>query len=196
MGATPTGAATTALGEMVMGLEERLKGMILRGRVGAARTPDNNLVQLDVEVLPGDAPTVERVAEYGFASAPHAGAEAVVVAVQGKAEDLIIIAVDDRRFRVRLKAGEVALYDDLGQVVHLTREGIVIKAPSIELGEGASQGVAREGDTVTLNTELVLWLNAVAAALPTPPPTTIGGPGGPSPTGTVTSSSATVKAVG
>ena len=180
-----------------MGLEERLKGMVMRGRVVAARSPENNLGQIEVEVLPGDVPTVERIAEYGFASAPHAGAEAVTVAVQGKAEDLLVIAVDDRRFRVRLKAGEVAIFDDLGQVVHLTREGIVVEAPSIALGEGASAGVARQGDTVTLDSALVNWLNAVAAAAyaPASAPSLIGGPGGPSPTGTISSASATVKAV-
>lgn len=70
---------------------------------------------------------VERFQEYGFTSNPHPGAEAVVVSVGGNQDHGIVIAVDDRRFRLTgLAEGEVALYDDLGQKVHLTRGGIVV----------------------------------------------------------------------
>ncbi len=67
---------------------------------------------------------------YGFTSVAHDGAEAVQVAVGGVRAHGLVIAIDDRRYRLTgLAEGEVALYDDLGQVVHLTRNGIVIAAP-------------------------------------------------------------------
>ena len=72
----------------------------------------------------------ERVQDYGFASHPHAGAEAVAVFGSGHRNHPLVIAVADRRYRLQaLAAGEVALHDDLGQVVHLTRDGIEISSP-------------------------------------------------------------------
>lgn len=72
----------------------------------------------------------ERVQDYGFASHPHAGAEAVAVFGSGHRNHPLIIAVADRRYRLKaLAAGEVAIHDDLGQVVHLTRDGIEISSP-------------------------------------------------------------------
>lgn len=70
---------------------------------------------------------VERFQNYGLTSHPHPGADAVAVALGGSRDHLVAIAVDDRRYRIKgLAAGEVALYDDLGHVVRLTRAGIVI----------------------------------------------------------------------
>lgn len=70
---------------------------------------------------------VERFQDYGFTSIPHPGAEGVAIALGGSRDHLVAIAIDDRRYRLRaLAAGEVALYDDLGHQVHLTRDGIVI----------------------------------------------------------------------
>ena len=73
---------------------------------------------------------VERFMEYGFTSHPHPGAEAVLAAVAGDRAHGLIVAVEDRRYRLAgLAGGEVALHDDLGQRIHLTRSGIVIDTP-------------------------------------------------------------------
>jgi phage gp45-like len=41
----------------------------------------------------------------------------------------IVLVVGDRRYRLKnLQDGEVAIYDDLGQKVHLTRDGIRVDA--------------------------------------------------------------------
>ncbi|MGA0569653.1 phage baseplate assembly protein V [Variovorax sp. VNK109] len=70
---------------------------------------------------------VERFQNYGLTSVPLPGAEAVAVAVGGSTDHYLVIAVDDRNYRLQgLEGGEVALYDDLGHKVHLTRNGIVI----------------------------------------------------------------------
>jgi phage baseplate assembly protein V len=91
--------------------------------------PGVQLVQvklLDGEVRGG----VERVQQYGFTSVPLAGAEGVFLSLGADRDHGVIIAVDERRYRLKaLKGGEVAIYDDLGQKVHLTREGIVIQTP-------------------------------------------------------------------
>lgn len=70
---------------------------------------------------------VERIQEYGYTSVPHDGAEAVIACVGGNRDHGLIIAVDDRRYRLTgLDKGEVAIYDDQGQKVHLTRSGIIV----------------------------------------------------------------------
>ncbi len=75
---------------------------------------------------------IEHFQEYGFVSRakpPDAtkGPEGIALRVGGDGAHTVLICVGDRRFRLRnLVDGEVALYDDQGQKVHLTRSGIVI----------------------------------------------------------------------
>lgn len=78
---------------------------------------------------------VERFQNYGVTSHPHPGAEGVAVSLGGSRDHLVAIVVDDRRYRLKgLAAGEVALYDDLGQVVHLKRDRILLKsATTVEI---------------------------------------------------------------
>ncbi len=101
---------------------------------------------------------VERFQNYGLTSRPRDGAEAIVLCIGGLRSHAVAIVVDDRRYRLQnLAEGEVALYDDLGQVVHLTRDGIrlssplkvTIDAPEIMLGAEGGQPVARVGDPVS-----------------------------------------------
>ncbi len=73
---------------------------------------------------------IEVMGHYGLTSVPFPGAEAAYVSVGGVRAHGLVIAVDDRRYRLTgLAAGEVALYDDQGQVVHLTRTGILVQTP-------------------------------------------------------------------
>lgn len=69
----------------------------------------------------------EHFQSYGFTSVAHPGAEGIALALGGSTAHTVVINVDDRRYRLKgLAAGDVALYDDLGHKVHLTRSGIVI----------------------------------------------------------------------
>lgn len=93
---------------------------------------------------------VEYVQPYGFTSVPKApgatGAPEAVIVFLGDRSKGIVIAVDDRRYRlVGLQAGEVALYDDQGSRVHFRRAdpaavpprpaSVVVVAPLVELGD-------------------------------------------------------------
>jgi phage baseplate assembly protein V len=72
---------------------------------------------------------VERFQEYGFTSVPEAGAEAVFVSVGGNRAHGIVVATEDRRYRIKdLDPGDVCLYtregervflDDSADLVHL-----------------------------------------------------------------------------
>jgi phage gp45-like len=89
--------------------------------------------QMQIEILKGELrDNVERMQNYGFTSVPQSGADAAVVFLGGNRSQGIIIAVDDRRYRLAgLEAGEVAVYDDLGNKIELKRDRIKITAETL-----------------------------------------------------------------
>lgn len=69
---------------------------------------------------------VERFQNYGFTAKPHAGAEGVVVFIGGNRDHGLCIAVDDRRYRVAgMEDGEVCIYTDEGDRIHLKRNNVI-----------------------------------------------------------------------
>ena len=73
----------------------------------------------------------EHFQNYGFTSVPFAGAEGLMLSVNGQRAHGVVINADDRRYRLKnLKSGEVAVYDDLGNVIKLGRNAISINAVS------------------------------------------------------------------
>jgi phage gp45-like len=142
----------------------RLKNMITVGRIRRATAGAGVRGGVVVEGLSG-TDEVQVVQTYGFQSRPADGAEAVIVQVGSNADQALAIAVDDRRYRVALAGGEVAIYDDLGSRVTLKRGGVIeVEATTVKLGAGASAGVARVGDTVALGADLATWILAVTTA--------------------------------
>ncbi len=105
----------------------RVRGMISRAVTGKANDA-TTMQSLQLELFSGQvADDVEHFQPYGLSSVPHAGAEGIALAIGGSTGHTVVINVDDRRYRITgLQDGEVALYDDLGHKVHLTRDGIVI----------------------------------------------------------------------
>ncbi len=89
----------------------------------------------------------ERFQEYGFTSVPLAGCEAVMVAVGGARNHAVVIACDDRRHRLKgLGDGDVAIYDDKGQKVHLSRGGVAISTPlNLTISAGGDIDVTAAG---------------------------------------------------
>lgn len=74
---------------------------------------------LDGEMVDG----AERAQQYGMTSHPQPGAEVFVAFVGGDRGHAVILACDDRRFRVQsLKPGEVCIYTDEGDTITLKRE--------------------------------------------------------------------------
>jgi phage baseplate assembly protein V len=89
------------------------------------RIDDTTRLQLaQLELFQGELrDDIERFQEYGFTSVPLAGAEGVAVFVGGNRDHGLIIAVDDRRYRLKsLAPGEVAIYTDEGDSIHLKRD--------------------------------------------------------------------------
>jgi len=117
-------------GKMLAPLSRRLR--LMTSRAVLSLISDATGMQIvQVKLLDGEVRDgIERVQNYGFTSVPHPGAEAIYLSLGGDRDHGIVITADDRRYRINgLRGGEAAIYDDLGQKVHLTRDGIVIYTP-------------------------------------------------------------------
>lgn len=116
-------------------IRKRIMLMIGRAVVQVVRD-DTKLQELQLTALAGEVlGRSERFQQYGFTSVPQPGAEAIILFVGGIRSHGLVIAVDDRRYRLKaLQGGEVALYDDLGKQVVLRRDGTLeLIAPTIKL---------------------------------------------------------------
>ncbi|MAZ33376.1 MAG: baseplate assembly protein [Thalassospira sp.] len=104
----------------------RIRLLISRGVIKLIND-SAKMQEVQIALLGGEPAWMERFQNYGFTAHPHPGAEAIVGAVSGSRGHLVALAIDDRRHRLKgLRSGEVAMNDDLGQKVWLTREGIVV----------------------------------------------------------------------
>lgn len=103
------------------------------------------LQRVQVELLSDEVADLQRLQDYGFTSHPLTGAGAIAAAVGGRSNGYVVLRVDDHRYRIPLQSGEVAMYDDQGQVIKLGRNGIVITAPN---GVTVMGGVTVTGDLV------------------------------------------------
>jgi phage baseplate assembly protein V len=112
--------------------------------------PSGGVQRLQGEVLAGEIlDGIERLTDYGFFSRPRADAEGVLIAVAGSRGHAVVLALGDRRVTIDLAEGEVALADDLGQSVHLTRDGLRLVSPLAVEIEAATIGLSAE-EEITL----------------------------------------------
>ncbi len=116
--------------------------------------------QVQVELLKGELRDgLEHMQNYGFTSHPKGG-DCAVAFNGGNREQGIVLVIDDRRYRIPLLAGEVAIYDDLGNKIELLREMVKVTAvqhvevvaPTIKLiGEVEIIGNVTTTGTITNN---------------------------------------------
>lgn len=136
----------TAVSRAFADLRRRLNFIVQRGVV-------TKVVELDgiqrVELDFGDGRKVlgHRLQEYGFTSYPKTGAQAVVLNVGGMAGNPLCIVAEDGRFRILVEEGEVAMYNDDGTFVKITKDGKVrINSDLIVGGKITAEDV--EADTI------------------------------------------------
>lgn len=114
-------------GNRILGpIRRRLAHLVARAVVtlvnDAAKMQTLQLGLLADEALDG----AEHWQPYGFTYKPHAGAEALVLAVGGHRAHSVVIACADRRYRLTaLEDGEVALYTDEGDKIHFKRGKVI-----------------------------------------------------------------------
>ena len=126
---------------------------MLISRAVVQRVDDSGgLQRLQIGIYADETRTdVERLQSYGFTARPLDGAEAVVARLGGRSDQAVVIAVDDRRYRVRgLEAGEVAIYSDEGDQIVLRR------GRSIEVASGGSVTVSAPEVAVVASTRVTI----------------------------------------
>lgn len=108
-------------------MNNSLQNMVARAVITALDTA-KKCQAVGLKLIAGDPKEgVEHLEPYGFTSAAQNGAEAVVLFPGGDRSHGMAVIVADRRYRLKgLARGEVAIYDDQGQSVILTRAGIVV----------------------------------------------------------------------
>lgn len=115
-------------------LARRIRNLVSRAVV---RLVDDTaqLQALQIEVLEGEVlDQVEHWQPYGLTAHPQTDAEALILSAGGSRARAVVVAVSDRRYRLTgLAAGEVALHDDQGQSVQLTRSGIVVTGTAVQI---------------------------------------------------------------
>lgn len=106
----------------------RLEDILARGVVTAAdgtKKMREVQVTLIADEIRGD---LEHIEPYGYTAEPlkDGKPEAFALFFGGNRQHGLVFCVADRRYRLQIEAGEVALYDHLGQRVHLARGGIEV----------------------------------------------------------------------
>lgn len=137
-------ALTRTIQKLTAPMQRRIRLMVGRAIIrlvnDAARVQEAQVTLLEDETRDG----VERFQEYGFTSVPLPGAEAIMVSVSGNRDHGVIIAVEDRRYRLTgIEGGEVALYTDEGDKIHLKR----------------GNAIDIETDTLTINATTKVQIN-------------------------------------
>lgn len=107
-------------------LYQRIISMFRPGVVLATRD-DGPVQRLQVQVSSMEIrDNVINTCWWGFASRPLPGGQVLVSVPGGNASGGFVVSSGDTRYHFALSEGECAIYDDLGQSVHLTRTGITI----------------------------------------------------------------------
>ncbi|MCU0213328.1 phage baseplate assembly protein [Pseudomonas shahriarae] len=91
----------------------------------AARNTHGVLIGIEMEGLAGESISGELMQHYGYSSAPLPGAEFLAIPVGGNSKHAVVIASEDGRYRVKLKDGEVAVYTDEGDIIHMKRGRLI-----------------------------------------------------------------------
>ena len=100
----------------------------------------------------------EYMQHYGFTSMPQPGAEGVVI---HEGNHYIMVATDDRRYRIPVVAGEVCIYTDEGDSIHFERgKNIVITT--------GNQVTINAVNSVTVNAPEVSIEAAIECEISTP----------------------------
>lgn len=163
-------------------IKDRVYLMIGRAIIKAVNdgTP---IQETRISALAGEAmDRIARMQEFGFASNPPEGTEAIVVALGGNRENLVIIATDNRAVRFKnLASGEMAIYTDDGTYLHLKKNGNVelktatktlVDCPDVEItgnvlikGDTVIEKTLLVKDDVTFDKNLLVKINAIVQGI-------------------------------
>lgn len=119
---------------------------MIRGIVKRIAAAKGRLARFDADGRAGEEISDrEAIQQYGVMSRPPAGAECLILR---SGANIYMIASDDRRYRIALKEGEVALNDMHGNTVHLQEGGKIAVTATSEVKIEAAKAVINAGKTV------------------------------------------------
>lgn len=103
-----------------------LNGLLARGVVALANSA-RKLQTLQMRLTAGEIKDgMEHLEPYGFTSCPHPGAEGLAAFLGGDRSHGVVVVVTDRRYRLQnLKPGEVAIFTDEGDFIHMKRGRVI-----------------------------------------------------------------------
>lgn len=159
------------LNRVLAPLHRRIMNMVARGVIKAV-SEDKGLQRLQMTFMSDETfDDLERVGQYGFISSPPPDAEGVAIFPGGDRSHGLVIGTEDRRYRLKTLAnGEAALYDNLGQYVHIKQGGVIeVKAntkvlatcPLFETSSNAKVG----GNLEVVGTSLLTGLATAPAGV-------------------------------
>ena len=142
-----------------------LTRLLARGTVVLANSA-SKLQSLQMRLTAGEVnDDLEHFEPYGFTSHQLAGAEGVVTFIGGDRSHAIALVIADRRYRLQaLAAGEVAIYTDEGDKIHLKR-GRIIDIETETLNIKASVAVNFETPSITQTGQIVSQGDQVAGGI-------------------------------
>lgn len=110
------------MSDSIASIGRRVRLAVARGIVRLV-SDDSGLQLIQASLMANEIRSnMERFQEYGFTSNPLPGAQVAVMFVGGNRDHGLIVAVDDKRYRLKgLEGGEVAIYTDEGDKIHLKR---------------------------------------------------------------------------
>lgn len=91
----------------------------------SARNSHGPLIGVDLEGLAGEKVAGELFQHYGFTSGPLPGAEFLAIPVGGNSKHVVVVASEDGRYRRIVGDGEVAIYTDEGDYIHMKRGRLI-----------------------------------------------------------------------
>jgi phage gp45-like len=93
---------------------------------------------------------------YGLASHAMPGSDAMAIFASGDRSNGVIIATGNQKYRLRsLKSGEVALYDDGGNIVKLANNGMIEITCPHTLTINADKVIIKAKTSITLTSPIV-----------------------------------------
>ncbi|GFM62182.1 phage assembly protein [Pseudomonas cichorii] len=132
-----------------------LNRMLARGTVVLARA-SSKMQALQMHLTAGEIKDdMEHFEPYGFTSNPLPGAEGIAAFIGGDRSHGLLLVVADRRYRLNaLQSGEVAIYTDEGDRIHLKR-GKVIDIETNTLNVKAAVAVNFDTPQITQTGKIV-----------------------------------------
>lgn len=145
-------------------LKRRVELMIGRGVLRAVND-QLKMQEVQISLLSDELRDgIERFQTYGFTAHPHPGAEGIYLSLGGLRNHGVVIAIDDRRYRIKsLAEGEVAIYtdEDAGADGHriVLKRGAKVEVHCTDAVVTAGRLARLDGDVVEIHAKTRLHLD-------------------------------------